>query len=633
MALTVTHPFVSAVVDEGTAGEISPNDWNASHTVTGATFADAGFDVLFGWDDSAGEHKNMLLADILTEAVPQNGDFVLIYGAEGDLRKIAIATGTASSMPLPNVTTTWSAQQLFTLGVAATISPIVVTNSNNSASVKVLSLEGDRPTGADNDEGYMSLVLSNDAGTQIEFGRLTWVATDANLATGHDGRIDFAVMVAGTLADELQLDGTSLSPSNNDGLQLGTTALGWADLYFAVNGVINWGNAQITLAQTGADSLVIGGASFLPSIDNVSDLGASATRFRDAYLVRALFNSGLGISDGAGNEQLVFPQTASAVNHWAMTNASTGNTPILQCAGDDTNIGMRIATKGTGGIIYNINGTDRSVLTEVSFFPSVDNGLSLGSTTQRWSDLFLFEGGVINWDNGDIVLTQTGNSLAITGGEFVLAAGTTAEPALRFATGGSLMTTPSDGALEMDDNCFYGCTDPGNRGYIPVKHFIRANATRTFTSNTNEQAIFNSPANGTITLETGTYRFEGLICLTGMSGTSGNITMDIVGAGTAVNTAWAWIAMGLDIASGQAGSAVGGSWQVAAQSAGTGLVTAGTATAMAVWVSGSFEISTGGTVIPSLTMANASASVVSIGSYMTFERIGTDAVVSVGQWT
>jgi hypothetical protein len=52
------------------------------------TYSDAGFDVLFGWDDSAAANKNLLLADIATEASPAAGDYILIYGAEGDLRKV-----------------------------------------------------------------------------------------------------------------------------------------------------------------------------------------------------------------------------------------------------------------------------------------------------------------------------------------------------------------------------------------------------------------------------------------------------------------------------------------------------------------------------------------------------------------
>lgn len=49
---------------------------------------DAGFDVLIGWDDSAGQVKNFALADLTTEAAPAAGDYVVLYGAEGDVRKV-----------------------------------------------------------------------------------------------------------------------------------------------------------------------------------------------------------------------------------------------------------------------------------------------------------------------------------------------------------------------------------------------------------------------------------------------------------------------------------------------------------------------------------------------------------------
>ncbi|MBP9715211.1 MAG: hypothetical protein KBD52_01855 [Candidatus Pacebacteria bacterium] len=49
------------------------------------------------------------------------------------------------------------------------------------------------------------------------------------------------------------------------------------------------------------------------------------------------------------------------------------------------------------------------------------DAFALGSTTKQWSDLFLAEGGVINWDNGDATLTQTGNVIALAGADFDLA--------------------------------------------------------------------------------------------------------------------------------------------------------------------------------------------------------------------
>lgn len=67
------------------------------------TLADANLDVLFGWDDSAGAYDNFALADITTEGAPADGDFVLIYGAEGDLRKVDWADLPGAGSGIANV--------------------------------------------------------------------------------------------------------------------------------------------------------------------------------------------------------------------------------------------------------------------------------------------------------------------------------------------------------------------------------------------------------------------------------------------------------------------------------------------------------------------------------------------------
>jgi hypothetical protein len=54
---------------------------------------------------------------------------------------------------------------------------------------------------------------------------------------------------------------------------------------------------------------------------------------------------------------------------------------------------------------------------------------------------------------------------------------------------------------------------------------------------------------------------------------------------------------------------------------------------MIVAIDGTFEVTGAGTLIPAITMANASASVLSVGSYLSFERIGSTSMTSVGQWT
>ena len=53
------------------------------------------------------------------------------------------------------------------------------------------------------------------------------------------------------------------------------------------------------------------------------------------------------IKDENGNEQVIFQTTGSAVNELEVTNAATGNDPILGASGE-TNVNLHIKPKGTG---------------------------------------------------------------------------------------------------------------------------------------------------------------------------------------------------------------------------------------------------------------------------------------------
>jgi hypothetical protein len=54
------------------------------------------------------------------------------------------------------------------------------------------------------------------------------------------------------------------------------------------------------------------------------------------------------VADSNNNELLSFTTTASAVNQLNITNAATTGAPTLSAAGGDTNIGITLASKGTG---------------------------------------------------------------------------------------------------------------------------------------------------------------------------------------------------------------------------------------------------------------------------------------------
>jgi hypothetical protein len=84
-------------------------------------------------------------------------------------------------------------------------------------------------------------------------------------------------------------------------------------------------------------------------------------------------------------------------------------------AGDVDKI-PRVASAGLLG--YSGIGID----TADNLRPEITDGGALGTSSLMWSDLFLASGSVINWDNGDLTLTHSANTLTLVGGSLVLAA-------------------------------------------------------------------------------------------------------------------------------------------------------------------------------------------------------------------
>lgn len=167
--------------------------------------------------------------------------------------------------------------------------------------------------------------------------------------------------------------------------------------------------------------------------------------------------------------------------------------------------------------------------------------------------------------------------------------------------------------------------------YVRDMHFIRADVDRTLPNDTNLNAIFNDPANGRLTLGTGVFTFSGMLIVTGMSSTSGNALINILGAGTATIGSWLWNLHGID---NSAPATIldddSSFYQVGVTAASA--VTAGTGTALRARFNGTFEVTTGGTLIPSIDLVTAMAAVVQDGSWFMVERMGASGMVSVGAW-
>lgn len=138
-----------------------------------------------------------------------------------------LATHSTNALAFTGASSGYSFDALLTASVAG--NPANFINTTDSALVQVLRLEGDRATPADGDTIYQSFYLSDDAGTQTEFVRLSARAIDASNTT-EDGDLTFGVLVAGVLTNKLLLENASLRPSTNGGLSLGDATRGYSGL-------------------------------------------------------------------------------------------------------------------------------------------------------------------------------------------------------------------------------------------------------------------------------------------------------------------------------------------------------------------------------------------------------------------
>lgn len=196
---------------------------------------------------------------------------------------------------------------------------------------------------------------------------------------------------------------------------------------------------------------------------------------------------------------------------------------------------------------------------------------------------------------------------------------------------GTLLTAALAGTIERDADAWYLTSDDGNRGVVPALNLCRLDSNYTLTSTTSAQQLFNSSANGALTLEAGTYMFECMLVISSMSATSGNGQFQLVGAGTAAVGTVKIFRTGRDTSAPQTVAAYDSAIDNSATSSAS-MQTAATGTALSSYMRGTFEVTAGGTIIPSIALVTAAAAVVEAGSYFMCHRIGSVSLATVGQW-
>lgn len=357
--------------------------------------------------------------------------------------------------------------------------------------------------------------------------------------------------------------------------------------------------------------------------------------------------------DADGNVWIGQQAIPSAANYLQMRNAAATLHPRISAAGVDANIDVNFFPKGTGKVKFNgveavgVSGaqtlTDKSLtlptigdLTNAqhSHLDAAGGGtLSVGALT-----------GVLPIANGGTAAStaaaavdslfgaaSTGTGGAVRSGGPVFAAGTASANTAPKLSAGTVNTTPEAGAFEYDGKVGYFSNEANNRGVCVSEYFICLSATNTLTSTTSSQPLFDSVGGGVLTLPTGTYFFECLFSMTGMSATSGNCSFSILGGGSATLGSILYHSVGVD---GAAATAAAQSGSYAAVSASVAsIVTPTTETTMCVRISGTFRVTVAGTIIPAVSLVTAAAAVVRVGSYFRCHCVGSSSVQTVGQWS
>jgi len=120
--------------------------------------------------------------------------------------------------------------------------------------------------------------------------------------------------------------------------------------------------------------------------------------------------------------------------------AGTEIVPVVQSGSSKRTTAADIANQATA----------LGAFTSGAHTPTTDDGAALGSTGNKWSDLWLASGGVINWNSGNYTITHSAGALAFSGAATIATTlGVTGLTTLTGGLKGGVQTLSGAGAINL----------------------------------------------------------------------------------------------------------------------------------------------------------------------------------------
>lgn len=480
------------------------------------------------------------------------------------------------------------------------------------------------------DEATVNQVKANliSAGAKTALGYPT--VTVDNTIPRYDGLIGNQ-QTTGLLID----DSNNLSPVANDGGALGTTALKWSDVFLASGAVVDFNSGDVTVTHS-ANALAFAGAASGYSFDaSVLLANATALSWNAGDVTVTHSNNALAFAGATANgysfaDGPIKPATddgaALGVSGLAWSDLFLASGAVVNFSAGDVTI-----THTADALIFAGATTNGYQFQDGPLRPVANDGLALGTATISFADLFLASGGVVNWDNGAVSLTQAVESLTLSGGGLILPVGTATLAPLKLASGTNL-TAATAGAIEYDGKAFYATAAASSRQAVNAEQLSILAADFIGTNVATAQPVFDV-AQDTLTLGANTtYEFEALYYITRAAGVTSHTTGVLLG-GTATFTSIDYLAQ----VTNPTGNVLANVQQIMASVATLVTLTAANTSAtenLIIKLRGTIRTATAGTIIPNFQYSVAPGGVPTIrrNSFFRCWPVGADTVATVGNW-